>query len=164
MLVCFLLSQSCPLPLTSSVPQSCSSLTISVLPFRLSLAPLWGSNTQWHIFLWLWDRALHLLSRSGDRCLLSAAGLCFPGRLLVSCPSRCGGCSTQCLPFLEGSFRGQNHHGFCASAAHQWQSPANLTLPRTCARDDLGRAGVGIPFSCNLTFDKKCLWLRLDFA
>lgn len=103
---------------TFSVHQSCSTLTISVLPFSLSLAPLWGSNTQRHIFLWLWDSALHLLSRSTDPWLLSPAGLCPPGRLLVSRPSHCGCCSTQCLPSLEGGFRGQYHHGFCASAAH----------------------------------------------
>lgn len=40
---------------------------------------------------------------------------------------------------------------------------AQPTAKDLCQRGP-GGAGVGIPLSCNLTSDKKCLWLRLDIV
>lgn len=54
-------------------------------------------------------------------------------------------CSTQCLPSLEGNFRGQNHCSFCATApvAKPSQQPTARDLCQTGA----GRGWSGGPLS-----------------
>lgn len=65
------------------------------------------------------------------------------------------------FPLWKGVLEVKTTVGFVPLELTSGKATSTLLDKHLCQR---GGAGVGVSFSCNLTSDKKCLWLILDFA